>query len=158
MVIKYSLSDFEDGQLFDMCGVEFTFIRNDGLRFKGALDNFNTHRRLPHVLIYDENIRLPISLFKYIESEVDLFLMFKNDTPSQTNESSKLNWRDASKELPTSLVEQFLTKDCLLIININGKKTIRIDYCIFVCGIWRWAHNSEKNVMNWTYLDELPLP
>ena len=42
---------------------------------------------------------------------------------------TKLKWRDAPKELPTSsLVEQFLTKDCLLIININCKKTIRIDY------------------------------
>lgn len=105
MVIKYSLSDFEDEQLFDMCGLEFTFIQNDGLRFKGTLDNCNTHRRIPRVLIYDENIRLPISLFKYIESEVDLFLMFKNDTPSQINEPSKLNWRDAEKELPQNEVD-----------------------------------------------------
>ena len=157
MVIKYSLSDFEDEQLFDMCGVEFTFIRNDGLRFKGALDNFNTHRRLPHVLIYDENIRLPISLFKYIESEVDLFLMFRSDTPFQINEPSKLNWRDASKELPECECDYM--KPCLILLKTNDKN--RYAYLSYYDKYHGWDEKDIPHgeiVTHWIYLNEIPLP
>lgn len=156
MVIKYSLSDFEDEQLFDMCGVEFTFIRNDGLRFKGTLDNYNTHRRLPHVLIYDENIRLPISLFKYIESEVDLFLMFGNDTPFQINEPSKLNWRDASKELPIQIDDDGLPSVCLVVSFHNNKPSFYKDWVNKFTKKWTYSVDGEAKY--WIYLSEIPLP
>ena len=72
--------------------------------------------------------------------------------------NTELNWRDAKKELPTLLVEPFLTKCCLLIININSKKTMKVEQCIWVCGEWRWAYTSNENVTHWIYLDEIPLP
>lgn len=156
MVIKYSLSDFDDEQLFSMCGITFTFIQDDGLRFKGTLDHCNTHRRPPRVLI-DGDIRLPISLFKYIESEVDLFLMFKNDTPSQINESLKLNWHNAKKELPTNKVDDDgLPVMCLVVSFHEGKPYFYKDW--INRHTKKWVNTNHDDVKYWIYLSEIPLP
>lgn len=92
-----------------------------------------------------------------LNPEVDLFLMFKNDTPSQINEPSKLNWRDAEKELPKNEVDDDgLPVMCLVVSFHNNKPYFKKDWINKFTKKWMYSVDGEAKY--WIYLSEIPLP
>lgn len=68
---------------------------------------------------------------------------------------SKLNWRDASKELPEGTDEDGLPVLCLTLSFYKNKPLFSKDWVNSTTKAW--AYGDEK-VKYWIYLSEIPLP
>lgn len=69
---------------------------------------------------------------------------------------NKLNWRDASKELPTSIDEDGLPSVCLVLSFVNNKPYFYKDW---INGLTKkWTYSVDGEAEYWIYLSEIPLP
>ncbi|SCB89704.1 hypothetical protein GA0061081_102241 [Gilliamella bombicola] len=68
---------------------------------------------------------------------------------------AKLNWRDASKELPAGADEDGLPVMCLTLLFYKGRPIFGKDW--ISSATKKWAHGDDT-VKYWVYLSEIPLP
>lgn len=67
---------------------------------------------------------------------------------------TRLNWRDASKELPTQVDDDGLPSVCLVVSFVNNKPYFYKDW---ISGITKkWTNTNHDDVKHWIYLDEIP--
>lgn len=70
---------------------------------------------------------------------------------------TKLNWRDATKELPTSIDDDDgLPSVCLVVSFVNNKPYFYKDWVNKFTKKWMYSVNSEN--LYWIYLSEISLP
>ena len=70
---------------------------------------------------------------------------------------TKLNWRDAKKELTTNKVDDdVLPLVFLVVVFHNGKTYFYKDRISSITK--EWANTNHDDVKYWIYLDEIPLP